>query len=326
MHAKVRDALLLLLAAASLLFGGGIGCDPELDGVDFRPAYLLTIPDDKDSPRDYFMRFGGKKEPGYGRATLSYPVLPPYSLEARMGVFTPDALGDSVGAEGCIGFQKKDLSLSYSLCLSYEIPTNVHIYTYGLGSSATADCAGDDKAELQLEDDGMNVMARYRCPGDGSFTQLASTATPYMAGDRWFGFVGAYNLQQGGEVGFDDFRLSTGGPFVDDDPEAEVAYDTLQGFLLGIEAFYELEQDDLVGAQDACFDAFDPLYSAYFSMLDGIAVFPDSRAEKLWLKGVKGFFKSGSALETEKPDKYFKGVPKFSEAFACALSEMEPHY
>lgn len=326
MRAKRRDALLLLLAAASLLFGGGVGCDPDLDGVDFRLFSLLTIPDDKHSPRDYYMGFRGKKEPGNGRAVLSYPVKPPYGIEARMGVFLPDALAASEGAEGCIGFQKKDLAASYSLCLSYEIPTNVHIYSYGLGSTATADCAGDDKAELELADDGMNVVARYRCPGDPGFTQLTSMPTPYGAGERWFGFVGAYNLQPGGEIGFDDFDVSSEGPFVDADPEADVAWNTFMAFRFALAAFYEGEAGDLFGAQEACYDAFDPLETAFSLMDDEIADFPDSRAEKLWLKGAKGFIKSGSGFFTEKPGKYFKGAPKFTEALACAMSEMEPHF
>lgn len=319
---KLRDALLLSLAAASLFFGGGIGCDPELDGVDFRPSYVFEIPGDKNSPKDWYMRFGGKKEPGNAWAALAYPLLPPFSATARFGVFDPDALTASEDAEGCIGFREHDFSDEFRLCLSYQIPTNVHIYSTLDGN--TADCIGADKAELQLEETGANVIARYRCPGEMDFTQLSSVASRYDAGERWFNFTGAYNLMKGGEVGFDDFRLTGNGPF-NGSVEAQTAWDTFRGWNFALEAFYQLEEDDVNGAQVAAEAAFVPLESAFESFDMDLVNFSSS-AEKLWFKGAKGFIKSGDALFTEKPDKYFKGAPKFLDAFACSLFEMEPDF
>lgn len=317
---KLRDALLLSLAAASLFFGGGIGCDPELDGVDFRPAYVYEIPGDKNSPKDWYMRFGGKKEPGNAWAALAYPLLPPFRATARFGVFMPEALAASEDAEGCIGFREHDFSDEFRLCLSYQIPTNVHIYSTLDGN--TADCIGADKAELQLEETGANVIARYRCPGAMDFTQLTSVASRYNAGERWFNFTGAYNLMKGGEVGFDDFRVTSNGQF-GVGAEAETAWYTFRGFNFALEAFYELEAEDQLGAQGFGEDAFDEFSNAVVYFENDLATF-SSAAEKLWFKGGKGFLKSSQGLFSEKPDKYFKGAPKFLDAFACSLYEMEP--
>ena len=317
------DLMLLLLAGAGLFFGGGVGCDPELDGVDFRPSYVFTIPDDKDSPKDWYMRFGGKKEPGNAWSVLEYPMLPPYTATARFGVFMPDALAASEDAEGCIGFRRDDFLEEFRLCVSYQIPANVHIYSYGLDGN-TADCAGADKAYLQLEENGANVIARYRCPTDMAFTQLSSVATKYDAGERWFNLTGAYNLRKGAEVGFDDFRLTSNGPFAGTD-EAEAAFRTFQGWRLALEAFYELEAGDQAGAQTNAEDAFEE-FDIAFSLFANEQVTFSPNAEKLWIKGAKGFIKTGDALFTEKPDKYFKGAPKFLDAFACSLFEMEPDF
>ena len=320
---KLRDALLLCLVAAGLLFGGGIGCDPELDGVDFRPSYVYEIPGDKNSPKDWYMRFGGKTEPGNAWAVLEYPMLPPYSATARFGVFDPDALAASEDAEGCIGFREHDFTDEFRLCVSYQIPTNVHIYSYNLDGN-TADCIGASKAEIQLEETGANVIARYRCPGEMNFTQLSSVASRYNAGERWFNLTGAYNLRKGGEVGFDDFRVFSAGPFAMT-PEAETAWYTFQGWGSALEAFYWLEAGDQLDAQDAATDAFGLFENAFVNFDDDLVNF-SSDAEKLWFKGAKGFLKSGDALFSEKPDKYFKGAPKFLDAFACSLFEMEPDF
>ena len=316
-----HDRMLLLLAGAALFFGGGVGCDPELDGVDFRPSYVFTVPGDNDSPKDWYMRFGGKKEPGNSWAVLEYPLLPTYAATARFGVFDLDALAASEDAEGCIGFREDDLSDEFRLCVTYQIPTNIHIYSYGLDGN-TADCAGDIKAEIQLEDNGANVVARYRCPGDAVFTQLSSVASRYDAGERWFNFTGAYAMPQGSEVGFDDFRLTSAGPFAMT-PEAEAAWHTFQGWGLALEAFYELELGDQNDAQTRAEDAFEA-FEQTFTFFANDQVSFSSSAEKLWIKGAKGFLKTGDALFSEKPDKYFKGAPKFLDAFACSLFEMEP--
>jgi len=320
---KLRDALLLALAAVSLLFGGGIGCDPELDGVDFRPSYVYEIPGDKNSPKDWYMRFGGKKEPGNAWSVLEYPMLPPYGAAARFGVFDPDAFAASEDAEGCIGFREHDFTDEFRLCVTYQLPANLHIYSYGIDSN-TADCPGATQAELDLDDNGVNIVARYRCPGQMDYTQLTSVASRYNAGERWFNLTGAYNLRQGGEVGFDDFRLTSNGPFAGT-VEAQTAWQTFQGWNLALEAFYELESGNQGGAQGCWTDAYGHFLTAAVNFDNDLVSF-SSAAEKLWIKGGKGFLKAEGALFSEKPDKYFKSAPKFLDAFACSLFEMEPDF
>jgi hypothetical protein len=319
---RTLEPTLLLLSAACLLFGGGVGCDPQLDGVEFRPAYVFEIPGDRNSPKDWYMRFGGRSEPGDGWAVLPYPVLPPYGATARLGVFLPDASTASEGAEGCIGFREKDLSDEFGLCVRYYLgPARLGIYTYGI-SSETGLCLGT-RADLDLQDNGTNLVLRYRCEGDVNFTELDTVASRHDEGERWFFLAGAYGVMKGGEVGFDDLRLASNGPFAIT-PEGEAAWYTFVAFDDSLDAFYELEDGDLSGGADQ-WEAASGLLASVGQLFDGEAVdFGDSDAFKLWVKGGKGFVKSASGFSSEKPDRYFKLSPKFLDAFACSISEMEP--
>src|SRR5262249_46773760 len=81
---RAADASLLALVAAGLLFGGGLGCEPVLQGVTLRPAQL--------TPGDFYIAFTGKKPPGTGSLELPYPLTPAFGVAARMGVFSANAL------------------------------------------------------------------------------------------------------------------------------------------------------------------------------------------------------------------------------------------
>lgn len=314
---KLRDALLLSLVAAGLLFGGGIGCDPELDGTKLRV--------DSVAPYGYFMGINGSKAPGSAWMEMSYPSLPTFGITARVGVFLDEKGPATHDATIGIGFRKDDLTDSYEIRARYEYTPAVKLFLSTNLDGTTAECApGVLRAELQIDDNDTNATARYRCEGQANFTDLTSVASRYDAGERWFPYIAASNLMKGGQVAFDDLRLNSAGPFAMT-PEAETAWQTFQGWGLALEAFYELELGDQNDAQVRAGEAFDAFDIAFTNFDDDLVNF-SSAAEKLWIKGGKGFIKSGDGLFSEKPDKYFKGAPKFLDAFACSLYEMEPDF
>jgi hypothetical protein len=241
---------LLLFASACLFFGGGVGCDPVLEGVTFRPTSVLSDPNDRFSPRDWYMVFGGKKAPGNGRAQLPYPLSAPFGIDARMGVFTESALAASVGAEGCIGLRDTGSSAEFRLCTRYETDPVPKLVIFSNLDANTDECFPPvTRAELRLQDDGMTVTARYRCGPPAAFAVLASTPSLSSDTERWNAFVSATGLGKGGQVAFDDFEVESTGLFSGDD-EAEIARATFDALRLGWEAFYAVEDGDpnLAGA------------------------------------------------------------------------------
>jgi hypothetical protein len=310
-----HDLLLLALAGAALFFGGGIGCDPELDGTKLRI--------DSVAPFGYFMGINGSKAPGSAWLEMSYPSVPSFGITARVGVFLDEKGPATHDASIGVGFRKSDLTDSYEIRARYEYTPTVKLFLSSNLDGTTAECApGVLRAELQIGDEAGDVVASYRCEGQTMFSELTSVASRYDAGERWFPYVAASNLMKGGQVAFDDLRLNSAGPFAMT-PEAETAWQTFQGFGNALEAFYSLELGDQNDAQLRAEDAFND-FDAAFEFFDLDLVSFSSAAEKLWFKGGKGFLKSSDALFTEKPDKYFKGAPKFLDAFACSLYEMEP--
>ena len=174
-----------------------------LQGVDFRATSRLTDPNNRFSPRDWYMAFNGKKAPGNGSAQLPYALLAPFGVSARMGVFVEDALAASANAEGCIGLRDTESADAHRLCVTYETgPANLRV-AFG---AATADCAGATRAELRLEDDGVNVTARYRCASNVAFSVLDTVASLSADDEKWNAFVSAEGVAKGGQVAFDDFR------------------------------------------------------------------------------------------------------------------------
>lgn len=315
------DLLLLLLASACLLFGGGVGCDPVLEGVDFRAGSVLSDPGDRTSPRDWFMAFGGKKAPGNGRAQLPYPVKAPFGVSARMGVFVAGALAASAGADGCIGFRHTASSDEYRLCVTYEVPANVRVFSNLDGT--TADCAGASRVELDLDDDGVNVTASYRCSGSGSFSPLTSVASLWGATEKWNAFVSAAGLVKGGQVAFDDFRLDTAGPFSGDD-EAEIAWETFSAFALGVEAFILIENEEFDLATLDAADAAAKLQFARENLNPGFA--ESSDADKLLDKAEGSHTKLLEGLLLGIATKYPKGFVKAADIDADALEALGPGF
>lgn len=287
-----EDRLLLLLAAALLAFGGGLGCDPELDGVTFRAASVPSDPSDRRSPPDWFMAFGGKKAPGIGLAELPYALNAPFGVEARMGVFAPAALAASAGAEGCIGLRDTASSDAHRLCVSYETAAaEIHV-SFGAESAA---CPDATRAELALDDDGMNVTARYRCGATGPFTTLSTAASLSSSGEAWHAFVSAEGLVKGGQVAFDDFAVTSAAVPIHD--PGETAFFTFEAWRLGLEAFYEIEEDqDLPRAFSLATDAATQIQFAASKAAGSAAEKPLAKAAASHAKLLAGIAKYQKAF------------------------------
>jgi hypothetical protein len=319
MHLRPRsDPLLLLVAGALLFFGGGFGCEPVLEGVDFRATSQPSVPGDRSSPPNWYMAFGGKKAPGDGDAQIPFALVPPYGIAARMGVFAEGALAASVGAEGCIGLRDTGSADEHRLCVTYEKgPTNAHV-TFG---GASADCPGVARAWLDLDvgADGTSIVARYRCADIGVFTNLDTVPSLWAEGERWNAFVSASALVKGAQVGFDELHLATGDPF-SGDAEAFIAFTAFEAFVLGIEAVYDIEDGDFASAANKAGEAEGKMSYCAANLSPAFAAVSD--ADKLLAKAASGHVKlfAGSAA------KYVKSFAKVAGTDADALGALEPGY
>jgi hypothetical protein len=315
-----HDRLLLVLAGAALFFGGGVGCDPVLDGVDLKAAYVLSDPGDKTS-QDWYARFGGKKAPGNGLAEIPYPVAPPFAIEARVGVLDPAAVADSADAEGCIGFRRSDGGEQYALCATYlTSPSRTRVFSNL--SFSEFDCDGASFAILRLEDDGMTAETSYKCPGDADFVPLDDDVSEWGADEKWFPFLSASNLAKGGEVGIDDLQFFSAGPF-EPGAEGDIAFATFDALRAGIDAFRDVESGASGTSNGTAMDA---LLNGAVALKEAASAFPDTNAAKLLAKSQKSGFKLVFGLFHEGEEKYEKGFPKTAASIADALGEMEPSF
>jgi hypothetical protein len=320
MRLRLRsDALLLALAGGLLLFGGGVGCDPVLQGVDFRAASRPTIPGDRSSPLDWYMAFNGKKPPGDGEAQLPFALVPPFGVSARMGVFDEAALATSVGAEGCVGLRDTGSSAEHRLCVTVEDdPANAHVRFGG----AAADCPGLARAwlDLAVDADGTSVVARYRCAAIGVFTTLDTVPSLWAEGERWNAFVSASGLAKGAQVAFDELHFDSEEQLVPGDAESFIAFTAFEAFVLGIEAVYEIEDGDFPGAANKAGEASGKMDYCAANLSKSFAAASD--ADKRLAKAAGGHAKllAGTAA------KYVKSFVKVSGSDAAALEALVPGF
>ena len=211
-----------------------------------------------------------------------------------MGVFDEDALSASVGAEGCIGLRDTGSADEHRLCVTYQTgPANLEV-AFG---AATADCASATRAELRLEDDGVNVTARYRCAANVPFSVLDTVASLWADDEKWNAFVSAEGVAKGGQVAFDDFLVETDGPFSADD-EAEIAFFTFEALRLGMEAFYDIEDGDPVAGGAKAGEAHGKMLFAEQNLSPAFAA--SSGAGKLLSKAESGHSSCSSAPRSSR--------------------------
>lgn len=304
------DVALLLLAAVCLLFGGGLGCEPELEGTQLKVSSFEEI---------RYVAFYGKKAPGNGWAVLEYPIVPTATIEANVGVVNSRYFQASEGAEGCVGIRQNTGAFDWRICATYQLnPTNLRISST-LGS-ATADCPLVTGALLRIVDNGTTVSGFYTCPG-GSQTLLDDADSEWDAGEKWFQVFGGYNLGKGAEVGFSRLRYTSNGPFETTD-DGDIAFATYNAFRLGIEAFHEFDDGNFSGGTTFGSQSFAQLSFAVSETVD-LGAFPGTSVEKDLIKSHKSFFKLGTKIFPDKLGPYFKGYPKIADTLACALSDEE---
>jgi hypothetical protein len=309
---RIETALLLWIAA-SLFFGGGLGCEPELEGTQLRVTSFDEL---------RYVAFQGKKPPGNGWAVLEYPIVPPAALEATVGIFNPRYFQASEDAEGCVGLRQSTLAFDYRICVTYQLaPTNLLVWS--TLSGVTADCPGATGAVLRLEDDGDDVSAFYTCPG-GMETLLEDVPSQWDAGEKWFHAFGGYNLGKGAEVGFSRLRYESDGPFEASD-DGDIAFASFAALRLGIEAYYAFDDDDFPGGITLGNQSFGELNFATGQTIN-LGAFPDTDVEKDLIKSHKSYAKLGNKLFPDKFDGYFKSFPKIADTLACAISEEEDFF
>jgi len=220
-----------------------------------------------------------------------------------------DALAASVGAEGCIGLRDTESADEHRLCVTYQTgPANLRV-AFG---AATADCAGATRAELDVADDGVNVTARYRCGSTGPFSTLDTVASLSSDDEKWNAFVSAEGVAKGGQVAFDDFRVASAEVGLGD--PGEIAFFTFEAWRLGVEAFYEIEDEDFAEGGALAGEALGKLQFAAEHA-------PDPDAQKLLSKAASSVDKL--LLSSAK---YQKGFAKVADVEASALEALDPGF
>jgi hypothetical protein len=306
------EGALLLILAVSLFFGGGLGCEPELEGTSLRATSFDGL---------RYVAFQGKKPPGNGWAVLEYPILPPASLEAMVGVFQPRAFAPSVGADGCVGIREAvQPGFDWRICARYELEPQQRVDVWSTLGANTAQCLGATGAVLRLEDDGVNVRALYTCPG-GSETELQEIDSEFDVGEKWFHAFGGYNLGKGAEIGFARLRYEADGPWEATNPGL-ATYGSFEAFRLGLDAFHELDDDDFGGGFTLAAQARVELAFAT-NLTISQNLFEGSDVEKDLIKADKSYFKTVDRLFPDRFDHYFKSFQKVADTLACAISDEE---
>jgi hypothetical protein len=310
---RAFEALLLLAISACLFFGGGLGCEPVLEGTTLRVVSLRVNGD-----IDRYVAFQGKKSPGNGWAVLRYPVTPTFGFRAQVGVKDPLRVQDSLNADACIGFRQDGTTNEYRLCARYET-ANLHVFSNL--TTDTADCPGETNALLEVIDDGVDVTLNYACPGQLGTTLLDEVPSQWNMGERWFPAFGAYNLAKGGEAAFDDVSLTSDGPF-DGSLEAGVAFSVFDGLRFGISAARLFEDDDFLDGSTNASIGFGAVAFARFQV-ESLDLFPGTKIEKDLVKADKTYFKLVDKLQPDKTDKYLKSFSKLADLLACLEEDID---
>ena len=316
------DAVLLLLLGASLLLGGGLGCEPALEGTTLRVSSFEGL---------YYAGITGRREPGNGWAVLEYPVKAnpgptnavAASIEATVGVLNPRFLEASAGGEGCVALREKTPGADFRICASYEIaPPNLRIFSTLSGEEA--DCPGATRALLRVADDGADVSVLYTCPGAEDPVELESVPTQLDGGERWFLAFGAEGLAKGAEIGFADLRYTSAGPFddaADMDRTDDVVFDAFNALRLGIEAYHDFAASEFSDGMGASRNSWIALNRAANVTLNQ-SLFADTDVARRLVKARSSFLKLDNKLPPVR-ESYFKAFAKVAAEEAAAIAEAE---
>jgi hypothetical protein len=327
------DVALLLLLAASLLFGGGLGCEPALEGTTLRATSFEDV---------RYAAFTGRRAPGNGWAVLEYPARPfdppeageetvEAKIEASVGVLNPRHLEASAGAAGCVALREKTPGGDLRICASYEIaPPNLRIFS--TLSAAEADCPAATEALLRVADDDTNLTVSYQCPAAANATTLASVPSPIDEGEKWFLAFGVEGLAKGGEIGFHTLRITSHGPFLEvvqgqpqrqTTPEGLIAFATFNALRIGIETFHRFgDPDQFNGGIGGANQSWVQLNGAANSTANQNR-FPDTDVLRNLTRARSMLVKLDNRLFPGKVDGYFKAFPKIAALLAAALAEEE---
>jgi hypothetical protein len=314
-RARGLDFALLLLAAASLLFGGGLGCEEDADGVKFKADDYNGI---------HYMGINGKKPPGEGSLRLPYNLEPPFFGKVDIGIKNPDLMMLSQDAVGFLQLERSDLAESYRAEVRYELTPSIGVRISSNFNLDTAFCLGASDALVRIDDDGDDAMIRYRCPGATMWSDLASQDSEYNAGEDWYFRVGAFDLQKKAQIGFLNYQFGSGTP-VSPTPERAASFAAFELLRFGLKADYHLLDNELIDAQADGASAFSNLITAR-NLTDpefGTANFGDTKVPKTMIKIDKGFFKIFQGKFEGKEQSYVKKWPKLADQIACALDEMD---
>jgi hypothetical protein len=314
-RARGLDFALLLLAAACLLFGGGLGCEEDADGVKFKMDEFNGV---------QYMGINGKKPPGEGSLRLPYNMEPPYFGKVSLGIINTDLIQQTQNAVGYAQLERSDLAESIRAEIRYELTPSIGVRISSNLSLDTAFCAGASQALVRIDDDGTDAMVRYQCPGATSWSDLVTDSSLYDADEDWYFRVGGFGIDKKGQIGFYNYRFGSGAP-VSPTPERAATFATFEMLRFGLKADYHLLDNELIDAQDDGNSAFSNLITAR-SLTDpdfGTANFGDTKVPKDLIKIDKGFFKIYQAKFDGKEQSYVKKWPKLADQIACALDDMD---
>jgi hypothetical protein len=306
------DVALLLLAAACLLFGGGLGCEEDADGVSFRAAQIEG---------ERYFGITGKKEPGEGSLRFPYPLDPPFYGKVNIGVFNPRVLEQTVGSVGYGQLERVDLGERYRMEVRYEITPAIGLrFTSNLDAN-DAFCPDVTRAFMRIDDNATTAQLRYKCDEADPWSTLTTAGSLYTGGELWYWRVGAFGLGKKDQIGFNHYRVESAPPTAPS-PERAAGFATFDFFRYGLRAFRHIEDGETLDAQADANTALGALIAAKSLIQSGTADFSGTSVERNLIKADKTFFKSYTSLQDGRTEPYLKSFQKGVWPTTWSLAEM----
>jgi hypothetical protein len=320
-HPARRVFACFLLVAVSL---GASGCIRGLfykNGARSRLFADLTVPGDRQSPRDYYIGFQGTKRQGGGAA---FEILPyflfggPFTLEWEIGLFDPSLAADSDQALGCLElFEYEafgDLAATWDFCGQYNAGG------YVVFNSENADQLSYPatlRVQARVVFDGADLSYETRPSGDPTWDIV--TAFPFAPTMPLLPSIGGTNLRKGGVVNFDSFSWTDTMP-VDTTTLGQFGWHIQEAFQFEADAFRALDgaSPDFASAASSLSSASGQLSLAY-----SFASF-DSKVARLVVKGDRAIIRAREEADAQDQagavKKLQKGIRYQGQAFQRAYA------